>query len=93
MDSLEERDIEFIANQTNVTDLIEIKKAYFLHDKDITATIIHLLGQPSVPRSKNKKPRTIYDDIRDIFDEKEQLYRDHMSRQQQQHEYKEIASE
>jgi len=81
MDLHKLEDLEFIANQTRVTDMMEIERVYLQHDKDVSASIVYLLG--GATSSRITKPRTIFDDIRDIFDEKEQLYRDHMSKQQQ----------
>ena len=70
--------LQFISNQTHITDMIEIEKEYMKHNGDVTATIISLLGLSDTLKQP-QKPRTIFDDVREIFDEKEELYRVNMA--------------
>jgi len=72
------QDLQFISNQTQVTDLLEVEKEYMKHNGDVTATIISLLGL-SHTLKQTKKVRTVFDDVREIFDEKEELYRANMA--------------
>jgi len=76
MDTAQE--IQFISNQTQITDLIEVEKEYMKNKGDITATIISLLGLSSTIKEFSK-PKTVFDDVREIFDEKEELYRINMA--------------
>jgi len=64
-----------IANQTGINDMEIIKEKYKQNDNDVTKTIYSLLNI-DLPNLRLKKPRNIFDEIRDIFDEKDNLYQE-----------------
>jgi hypothetical protein len=73
-------DIDIIAKQTGITDKLEIRKCYFKNNKDMTNTIMELLG-PEIAfddKSNDKSNKTTqkneFDEIRNIMNEKERIY-------------------
>lgn len=72
-------DIDIIAKQTGITDKLEIRKCYFKNNKDMTNTIMELLG-PEIEFDKvdDKSTKTTqkneFDEIRNIMNEKERIY-------------------
>lgn len=64
--------LSIIKNQTSVKDNVYIEKVYYECKSDIIATIMKL-SDIKVPQVQDK-PKTIFDDIRAIVDEKESIY-------------------
>ena len=63
-------DIEMISKQTNIKDNILIEKTYFECNSDICKTICKLLNV----KDKEEKPKTVFDDLRTICDEKAVIF-------------------
>jgi hypothetical protein len=63
-------DIEMISKQTNIKDNILIEKTFFECNSDVYNTICKLLDV----KEKEEKPRTVFDDLRMICDEKAVLF-------------------
>jgi hypothetical protein len=70
--------LNIIKKQTNVNDDVEITKAYLESKENISDTILKL-SEIQLPTQKETH-RTIFDDMRMIFDEKAYIYQDYMNR-------------
>lgn len=73
-------DIEFISNQTNITDIIAIKRHLADNNNNISSTIVTLLDltQDNQTCAKHNTENTVFDEIRKILNEKETIYQDVM---------------
>lgn len=70
-------ELKFISSQTSIEDTDLIERAYYKNNCNASDTIIDLLGLSLNDNEKRKRAyiRTQADDIRDILDEKEGLYK------------------
>lgn len=66
-------DIDIIENQTNITDRVLIERVYYENNKSIPDTIMQLMKYDYC-KPFEIKPRTVFDDIRTIVDEKEKIF-------------------
>ena len=64
--------ITIIKNQTEIEDEVYIERIYYESKGDLIATIMKLSNIE--PPKVDVKPKTIFDDIREIVDEKENIY-------------------
>ena len=67
---------EIISKQTGEKDLIQIEKIYFECNGDIGATICKI--QNISYQEKPKKPYTKIDEMREILDEKDMIFLNHI---------------
>jgi hypothetical protein len=70
---------DIISKQTGVTDMLLIEKTYYACDSDVAQTILTLMDV--VYEKPAKKPRTLFDDIREIVDEKATVYQNMLNHQ------------
>jgi hypothetical protein len=71
---VKESDYETITSQTGVTDKLEIEKVLLDCQGDISLTILRLLSLQTV--SKPIQEPTIFEQIREILNEKDRVYHD-----------------
>lgn len=64
--------ISIIKNQTEVQDEVYIERIYYECKSDLVSTIMKLSNIK--PPEVEVKPKTVFDDIRKIVDEKENIY-------------------
>lgn len=64
--------LSIIKNQTQVQDDVHIERIYYECQGDVIKTIIELSGI-KIPKHQ-EKPKTLFDDIREIVNEKESIY-------------------
>lgn len=76
-------DLDLISSQTNIADMVLIERVYIEQNKSIPDTIMKLMNYEYC-KTFEMKPRTVFDDIRVIVDEKEQLFYDILNRQKEQ---------
>lgn len=70
---------DIISKQTGVTDMLLIEKTFYACDSDVADTILTLMDVNY--EKPAKKPRTLFDDIRQIVDEKATVYQDMITHQ------------
>jgi hypothetical protein len=69
---------DIISKQTGVNDLLLIEKTYYECNSDNVTTIYKLL-EIELPEIKQEK-RTIFDDLREICDEKDTIFQEIMKK-------------
>ena len=74
-------DLEYIASQTNMSDLLEVEKMFYKNNCNTADTIIDILKLQITPNEQLRKDRvkTKIDDIREILDLKETAYIKHVN--------------
>lgn len=70
-----------ISKQTGLNDLIYIERVYYECDRDEIKTIVKLMDRPYALTNEEKRPRTMFDDIRQICDEKDTIFQEMLSKQ------------
>ncbi len=75
-------DLQYIASQTNMTDLLEIEKLFYKNNCNIADTIIDILELQVSSNEQHRRDRvkTKIDDIREILDNKETTYLKHLNK-------------
>ena len=64
--------LSVIKRQSNIDDDILVERVYFEEKRDVGATILKLMNI-SYPETKTRL-RTVFDDVRDICDDKDNNY-------------------
>jgi 5,10-methylenetetrahydrofolate reductase len=79
---VKESDIEIIIAQTGINDKLKIERMLLECRNDVSSTILKLMSF----QEKQKKVRepTVFDQIRDILNEKDAIYHDVMTKNAQQ---------
>ena len=75
---VKDTDVDIIVSQTGIDDKIEIERVLLECQSDISRTILKLMSLKS--NDKEPKEPTVFDQIREILNDKEQLYHDHLSK-------------
>jgi hypothetical protein len=80
---MENTELEYIASQTSVTDFAKIKEVFLRNNSNAADTIIELMSLTMTRREINKRHHVITEkeNIREILDAKEELYRQACSTQ------------
>lgn len=73
-------DIDIIAKQTGITDTVMIERCFIENNRSIADTIMKLM-EYDYCKDNAVKPRTVFDDIREIVSEKEKIFIDVMKGQ------------
>jgi hypothetical protein len=84
---IKEGDIDIIAQQTGINDKLQIERVLLENNNDISKAIIALLDLEhleSMPISVLNEETTVFNQIRIILNEKEQIYHDVMNQKKQQ---------
>lgn len=63
---------QIIADQAGETDLLFVEKTYFQCNGDVGATVLRLMDYKYEERQK--PPRTKFDEMREILDEKDAIF-------------------
>jgi hypothetical protein len=80
-----------ISKQTGIDDFLLIERAYYECDSDTTKTIFKLL-EIELPELRNKRSRDVFDDLRDICDEKDTIFQEVLKKNREQQELNGIQS-
>jgi hypothetical protein len=72
--------INIISKQSGIDDLLHVERVYYECDGDMIKTILKLMEQPYVMTKEELKPKTIFDDIRSICDEKDTVFQDFLEK-------------
>lgn len=70
-----------ISMQTGVTDMLLIEKTFYECDSDMFKTIFKLMGMDTPVQRHENVRRTLFDDLRDICDEKDAIFHDFLAKQ------------
>lgn len=71
---------KIISDQTGINDLLHIEKTYYECNGDEVSTILKLMNM-SLPKTRNtKKLKTLFDDLREICDEKDTIFQEFLSK-------------
>lgn len=74
---MKKEDLELIKKQTNIYDELEIEKIFLKNNSNIIKTIMEL---SNLKIDKNRdKPITLFDDLREICDEKDKIFQNKKS--------------
>jgi hypothetical protein len=76
-------DIDIISSQTGIEDKALIERVYLENNKSTADTIMRLMKYDYC-KEFEIKPRTVFDDIRIIVSEKEEIFMDIMNRNKKQ---------
>lgn len=76
-----------ISNQCGVNDLVEVEKMYYKCDCNEVKTIFHLMGMEMPLQRHEKTMRTVFDDLRDICDEKDTIFQGLINKQKEQEKH------
>lgn len=63
---------QIIADQAGETDLLLVEKTYFQCNGDVGATVLRLMNFKY--EETEERPRTKFDEMRDILDEKDAIF-------------------
>ena len=66
---------DIISKQTGINDHLLIERTYYECDSDSTKTIYKLM-EIELPELREKKPRDVFDDLREICDHKDEIFQD-----------------
>lgn len=76
---------DIISKQTGITDSLLIERTYYECDSDSTKTIYKLM-EIELPELREKKPRDVFDDLREICDQKDTIFQDIMKKNRENQE-------
>ena len=78
LQTTQDTDIDIIMSQTNVDDRLYVERVFMECENDISQTVIKLMNLKV--EDKPKKEPTIFENIRKILNEKDNIYHDVMAR-------------
>lgn len=76
---------DIISKQTGITDHLLIERTYYECDSDSTKTIYKLM-EIELPELRERKPRDVFDDLREICDQKDMIFQDIMKKNRENQE-------
>lgn len=75
---MKKEDLDLIKKQTNIIDDLEIERVYIKNDYDIVKTIMELSDLK--PENDKIRHTTLFDDLRQICDEKDKIFQSKLKR-------------
>jgi len=76
---------DIISKQTGIDDLLLIEKSYYECNSDCTKTIFKLL-EIELPKLRPEKPKDVFDDLREICDQKDTIFQDFLEKNKKNQE-------